>query len=497
MRSFPKDFLWGGATSANQIEGGYLEGSKGLNIADVITSGSQKSVRKFTYKTSDGQEREHSFFPPSSFPKGSLLDIQEGKYYPSHTAIDFYHRYKEDIALFAEMGFKCFRMSINWGRIFPNGDELEPNQEGIKFYHNVFDELLKYDIKPVVTISHYEIPLGLVNTYGGWLNRRCIDFYLNYCRTLFTEFKGKVEYWYTFNEINIMELLGPSLGGGVIEHNPQVIAQSLYHQFLGSALAVQIAHEIDPNNKIGVTIAYETTYGLTSNPEDQELARIENRKRHFATDVMCRGYYPTYKLLEYERMNIILETEPDDEKIIKMGCVDFIGFSYYTSGCASSESIEQTEGNLSKTIKNPYLKTSDWGWQMDGMGLRIALNTLWERYQKPMFIAENGLGAVDNIESDGTINDEYRIDYLREHIVNMEKAITEDGVELLGYTPWGCIDLISLGTGEMKKRYGFIYVDRNNDGSGTLKRLKKKSFYWYKKVIESDATDLKSLIESL
>ncbi|KAB1435984.1 6-phospho-beta-glucosidase [Candidatus Galacturonibacter soehngenii] len=487
--SLPRNFLWGGATAANQFEGGVYEGGKGLNTADVITAGSHTVSRKITFTTKEGEKRSQDIMPFKDLPDGAICDVQDGYYYPSHVGIDFYHRYKEDIAMFAEMGFKCFRLSINWARLFPMGDETEPNEEGLLFYDNVFDELRKYQIEPVVTISHYETPLGLVNKYGGWLDRRCVDFYVNYCKTLFTRYKGKVKYWMTFNEINIMGML-PFFAGGVIKNNPQVQAQAVHHQFVASAKVVKLGHEIDPENKIGLMVAYGATYGLTCKPEDQVLAMEDTRRRHFYSDVMVRGYYPVYKLKEYERQGVTLVMEEGDEQILKEGCVDYLGFSYYTSNCVTSEKGEAIGGNFSMGVKNPYIKASDWGWQIDGMGLRIALNTLWERYQKPLFIVENGLGAVDKIEEDGSIQDDYRIAYLKEHIEQMDIAVNKDGVDLIGYTPWGCIDLVSAGTGEMKKRYGFIYVDRDDQGNGTLKRTKKKSFDWYKKVIESNGADL-------
>ena len=486
---FSKNFLWGGATAANQLEGGAFEGGKGLSTADVITAGSHTVSRQITFTTKEGTKGAQDIMPYKDLPDQAICDVQEGCYYPSHEAIDFYHHYKEDIALFAEMGFKCFRMSINWARLFPNGDEDQPNEEGLLFYEQVFDELRKYGIEPVVTISHYETPLGLVNKYGGWLDRRCIDFFVNYCNTLFTRYKGKVRYWMTFNEINMMGFL-PFFAGGVTKSNPQTQAQAVHHQFIASAKAVRLGHEIDPENKIGLMIAYGATYGLTCRPEDQALAMEDTRNRHFYSDVMTRGYYPAYKIKEYERQGVQVKMEPEDEKILSEGCVDYLGFSYYASHCVTTQEGKAIGGNFSMGVKNPYIKASDWGWQIDAVGLRIALNTLWERYQKPLFVVENGLGAVDQIEADGSIQDDYRIDYLKQHIEEMDKAVNQDGVELMGYTPWGCIDLVSAGTGEMKKRYGFIYVDRNDKGEGSLARYKKQSFHWYKKVIASDGENL-------
>ena len=479
---FPKDFLWGGATAANQFEGGYREGGKGLSTADVMTGGTHTEARRIT------------------------PEIEEGTYYPSHEAIDFYHRYKEDIKLFAEMGFKTFRMSINWSRIFPNGYDLEPNEEGLKFYDDVFAELKKYDIEPLVTISHYETPLGLTKKFNGWLDRRAIDCYLRYCETIFNRYKDVVKYWLTFNEINILTM-GPSaafMGAGVLfdgikdlsfanegnDHKSEIF-QALHHQFIASAKAVKLAHDINSQFKIGCMIAYGAAYPYTCNPDDMLLAQEHEEIHNFlCSDVQVRGYYSPYAKSYFRKNNIEIKMEEGDEEILREGCVDFYTFSYYMSSCVSTDpTVESTGGNLSMGLKNPYLKASDWGWQIDPKGLRLSLNKIYNRYQIPLMIVENGFGAVDKVEEDGSINDDYRIDYLKAHIEQMKEAIG-DGVELWGYTPWGCIDLVSAGTGEMKKRYGFIYVDKNNDGTGTLDRAKKKSFYWYKKVIESNGEEL-------
>lgn len=488
--ALPKNFLWGGATAANQFEGGYLADGKGLSTADVVTAGSHTVSRQVTMTLKDGTKTVQPIMPWPEVPKGTHFDVQEGYYYPSHVGIDFYHHYKEDIALFAEMGFKCFRMSINWARIFPNGDDETANEAGLAFYDEVFDECIKHGIEPVVTISHYETPLHLVNAYEGWLDRRVIDFYVKYCETIFKRYQHKVKYWMTFNEINIMGML-PFFAGGVPYDDDQAKAQAVHHQFIASARAVKLAHEINPEMQVGLMVAYGSTYALTCHPKDELAAMFENQQRHFYSDVQCRGEYPAYKLKEYERKGIVLKTEPEDAEILKAGCVDYLGFSYYSSNTVSSrEEKDMIEGNMSIGEKNPYLEASDWGWQIDPIGLRLALNRLYERYQKPLFIVENGLGAVDTVEADGSICDDYRIDYLAKHIQAMKDAVEYDGVDLIGYTPWGCIDLVSAGTGEMKKRYGFIYVDRDDHGEGSLKRSKKKSFDWYKKVIATNGEDL-------
>ncbi|HIU14460.1 MAG TPA: family 1 glycosylhydrolase [Candidatus Fimiplasma intestinipullorum] len=486
---FPKGFLWGGATAANQYEGGYLDGGKGLATADVITGGDLHTPRRISVELADGTK---TMIPRNQeVPAGAKAYVDENIYYPSHVATDFYHHWKEDIALFAEMGFKCFRMSINWSRIYPMGDEETPNEEGLKFYEDVFKELHKYGIEPVVTMNHFDIPLHLAEKYDGWADRKMIDFFLKFSETIFTRYKGLVKYWMTFNEINFCKDFS-NIGITEAQSNPQKQAQAIHHVLVASAKAVQLGHKIDPENKIGMMIAYILTYAYSCNPADVQ-AEIDFARgfKMLWVDVQCRGYYPSYKVKEYERNGITIHKEPGDDEDLKNGTVDYIGFSYYNSLVVQANPEgEKTGGNQMGGVKNPYLNESEWGWPIDPMGLRIALNQLWDRYQKPLMVVENGLGAKDTVEADGSINDDYRIDYLAKHIAEMKKAIDIDGVELWGYTPWGCIDLVSAGTGEMRKRYGFIYVDMDDEGKGTLARSRKKSFYWYKKVIESNGEDL-------
>ena len=466
MSKLDKNFLWGGAIAANQAEGAYLEGGKGLSLMDVATAGSKGVSRTFT------------------------KEIEEDQYYPNHEGIDFYHRYKEDLALFEEMGFKCFRTSIAWTRIFPNGDETEPNEEGLKYYDDLFDEMIKRGMEPVVTISHYEMPLYLAKEYGGWANRKLIDFYINFCKTIFNRYKGKIKYWMTFNEINSVIFM-PEVAG-VFDRSRDDFKlrsyQAAHNQFVASAKAVQLGHEIDSENKVGCMVLTLVKYPLTSRPEDVALAEESMRYGMFAfTDIQVRGHYPHYVRKLVDKLGYQIDIEADDLEILKNGCVDFIGFSYYSSSASTTDtSIEKTGGNIVSGVKNPYLKTSEWGWQIDAKGLRYIMNRFYERYEIPVFIVENGLGYDDKVNDDGSINDDYRIAYLKEHIKEMKKAILEDGVDCIGYTPWGCIDLVSAGTGEMKKRYGFIYVDRDNEGKGTFNRSKKKSFDWYKEVISTD-----------
>lgn len=458
-RKFPEGFLWGGAVAANQLEGAYNEDGKGLSTADVSPNGIMS--------------------PP---------DFSMEQFNLYHDGIDFYHKYKEDIALFAELGFKAFRFSISWPRLFPNGDEVEVNEKGLQFYENIVDELLKYNIEPVITISHYEMPLGLVKTYGGWKNRKLVEFYERLSKTIFTRFKDKVKYYMTFNEINVL-LHAPFTGGGLLfedgKKNEQDIYQAAHHQFLASAFAVKAGHEIVPDAQIGCMIASMITYPYTSKPEDMFAALTQDRKTLFFSDVQSRGYYPTYMMNYFHDQNIEIEMQEGDLALLQDNTVDYIGFSYYMSFVASTapeHNDEKTAGNLLAGVKNPHLRSSEWGWQIDPVGLRTVCNQLYDRYQKPLFIVENGLGAVDKVEEDGTIQDDYRIEYLDAHIKEMKNAIG-DGVEIMGYTSWGPIDLVSASTAELKKRYGFIYVDRDSEGKGTNNRYKKKSFDWYKKVI--------------
>ena len=468
---FSEGFLWGGALAANQCEGGYKEGGKGLTTVDLCPAGENRV----------------------SVMKGNVpeLKIKDDEYYPSHEAIDFYHRYKEDIKLFAEMGFKCLRISIAWSRIFPNGDEETPNEEGLKFYDSMFDEMIKNNIEPVVTICHFDTPIGIIEKFGGWKNRMFVDFYLNYCKVIFERYKNKVKYWMTFNEINMILHL-PFMGAGVRfnenDDKLQVMYQSAHHELIASALATKLAHEIIPGSMVGCMLAAGEFYPYTCNPKDVMEAKRKDRENLMFIDVQSRGEYPGYAKRFFRENNIEIAMEENDEKISKENTVDFIGFSYYASRCASIDPevlSGKTAGNAFKSVRNPYVKVSEWGWQIDPEGLRITCNSLHDRYQKPLFIVENGLGANDIVEDDGSINDDYRIDYLREHVIAMKEAVL-DGVNLIGYTPWGCIDIVSASTGEMRKRYGFIYVDKDNEGNGTLERRKKKSFNWYKQVIESN-----------
>ncbi len=485
MNGFSKDFLWGGATAANQYEGGYISGGKGLSTLDAITGGSHTSPRMITYKTVEGDIKKTN--RNDSLPEGAVGYIDPNTYYPSHVATDFYGHYKEDIKLFSKMGFKCFRMSLNWSRIAPNGTK-DLNEEGLKFYDDVFDELLKYGIEPVVTINHFDIPMYLADTLDGWSSRDVIDYFVFFCETIFKRYKNKVKYWMTFNEINFLRSWTQI---GIHNNDDRTKYQAAHHLFVASAKAVKIGHEINPDFKIGMMVAYIPSYPMTCKPEDVMEALTFNREKEFYMDVQCKGYYPAHKIKEFERKGVVIKKEIGDDEIIKEGTVDYIGFSYYMSTVSSTDpNVQRTGGNQVTACKNPYLEVSDWGWAVDPLGLRISLCQIYDRYNLPLFIVENGFGAVDKIEEDGTIKDDYRIDYFKKHILAMRDAVQLDGVDLIGYTPWGCIDLVSAGTGEMKKRYGFIYVDMDDTGNGTLKRIKKNSFEWYREVIASNGSCL-------
>ncbi|WP_303984362.1 6-phospho-beta-glucosidase [Niallia circulans] len=471
-----ENFLWGGAVAAHQLEGGWNKGGKGVSVADVMTAARHGVARQIT----DG--------------------VLEGYNYPNHEAIDFYSRYKEDIKLFAEMGFKCFRTSIAWTRIFPNGDEAEPNEEGLQFYDDLFDELLKYNIEPVITLSHFELPYHLVKKYGGFRNRKCIDFFVKYAETVLKRYKDKVKYWMTFNEINnqadtSMDFASFTNSGIKYEegeNREQTMYQASLYELIASAKVVKIGREINPDFKIGCMLAIVPVYPYSCHPDDVMYAAEAMHNRWFFGDVHVRGEIPNYTKKYWERNGFKMDITKEDEEILKEGTVDYIGFSYYMSKVVSSREVEgsESDGEFGHVIRNPYVEASDWGWQIDPVGLRYSLNALYERYNIPLFIVENGLGARDTVEEDGSINDEYRIQYFRDHIAEMKKAVELDGVDLIGYTPWGCIDLVSAGTGEMEKRYGFIYVDKDNEGKGSLARSKKKSFDWYKHVIETNGEEL-------
>lgn len=475
--SLPKNFLWGGAVAAHQLEGAWQEGGRGASVSDVMTGGSYSVARKIT----DG--------------------VIEGEWYPNHKGIDFYHTYKEDIKLFAELGFKCFRTSISWSRIFPNGDETEPCEAGLQFYDDLFDELLKYNIEPVITLNHFEMPYYLAKEYGGWINRKLIDFFVCYAVTVMERYKNKVKYWMTFNEINNQSNTSTDIFGwtnsGIrfskFNDPKKALYQAAHHELVASALVVKKGHKINPDFKIGCMCSFVPFYPYSCNPDDVMLSVESMHERYYFSDVHCRGHYPSYAKKQWQREGNAPMMQPEDEQILQEGKVDYLGFSYYMSNTVKADvnGINTgLNGGNAHSVANPYVKASEWGWNIDPIGLRYILSVLYERYEIPLFIVENGFGAIDKLEEDKSCDDSYRIEYFKNHIIEMKKAVEIDGVDLIGYTPWGCIDVVSFGTGELRKRYGFIYVDLNDDGTGTGNRYKKKSFDWYQKVVASNGEKL-------
>ncbi|MFX3617640.1 MAG: 6-phospho-beta-glucosidase [Sporolactobacillus sp.] len=479
MAKLPEGFLWGGAVAAHQLEGGWQKDGKGLSLADVMTAGANGVDREIT------------------------MGVLPGKNYPNHDAIDFYHHYKEDIALFAEMGFKAFRTSIAWTRIFPNGDETEPNEAGLRFYDDLFATCHQYDIEPVITLAHFEMPYHLIEAYGGWQDRRLIEFYLRFAETCFKRYKGKVKYWMTFNEINnqcsYMNDFTLATNSGLLfdksatrMQREAAMYQASHYELVASAQAVQLGHKIDPVAQIGCMVNFTPQYPASSKPEDVLMADKAMQKRFYWSDVQAFGAYPDYMEAYFMRTNYRPDITEADRAALAAGSVDYIGFSYYSSNTVTHQaenSAYDFDGEKAEVV-NPNLQTSDWGWTIDPVGLRFSLNWLAERYRRPLMIVENGFGAYDKVETDGSVHDDYRMAYLRAHIEQMIKAVAEDGVDLLGYMPWGCIDLVSAGTGQMDKRYGFIYVDKNDAGEGTLARSRKDSFAWYQRVIATNGEDL-------
>lgn len=468
-----RGFLWGGALAANQCEGAWNEGGRGLANADVLPYGSDR------IPVIDGRL--------------AMLEPDQSHYYPAQQAIDFYHHYREDIALFGEMGFKALRLSIAWSRIFPNGDDAEPNEEGLAFYDDVFHVCRERGIEPVVTLNHYDIPMHLVTAYGGWRSRTVLDCFMRFAETVLARYASQVKYWLTFNEINVMTS-ACFMGAGVIfqegEDRYAAIHTAVHHVLVASARAVGLCHKLVPGGQIGCMLNAGIYYPATCNPEDIKAAQDENRKHYMFTDVQVRGAYPCYVLKEYERQGFKIPWDEDDREVLAANTVDFVSFSYYSTRVVEASAEGKYDSNLLKSAPNPYLKLEPWGRFIDPLGLRITMNDIYDRYQKPLFIVENGLGAVDEPNEADYIEDDYRIAYLRAHLQAMKDAVEEDGVDLIGYTCWGPIDLVSVATGQMSKRYGFIYVDLDDEGNGTRRRTKKKSFDWYKKVIASNGEDL-------
>lgn len=484
-KEFPQGFLWGGAVAANQYEGGWQEGGKGISVADCARHHLDVDVTDY---------HAHNHITTKEIE--DALKTQDTSLYPKRHGSEGYSHYKEDIALLAEMGFKVFRLSIAWSRIFPNGDDAEPNEAGLQFYDDVFDECLKYGIEPLVTMSHYEPPIHLVLHYQGWYSREVIDFFTRYVRVICERYRHKVKYWLTFNEVDSM-IRHPFTTGGLVEDRfpnqnfQEVIFQAMHHQFVASALATKICHEIIPEAQVGCMLTKLTYYPYTCKPEDVLQAQQDMRGTYCYSDTQVFGEYPAYLLAKFKNEGIHIHMEKDDLQIMKQYPVDFVSFSYYSSSCVAKndDGLKKTAGNTMTAIQNPYIPSSEWGWQIDPIGLRVSLVDLYDRYRKPLFIVENGLGAKDELVN-GTVEDDYRIAYFAAHFKEMLKAIEIDGVDLMGYTSWGCIDLVSESTKQMSKRYGFIYVDADDYGHGTYRRYKKKSFDWYKQVIATNGACL-------
>nr|WP_314466512.1 family 1 glycosylhydrolase [uncultured Clostridium sp.] len=488
-KTFPEGFLWGGAVAANQCEGAWNEGGKGFSTSDVAGYKDPETMNDLN--------DVHGFCDITDKEIKQALASLDDNLYPKRHGIDFYHHYKEDIALLAGMGFKVFRLSIAWSRIYPNGDDAMPNEEGLQFYDNVFDECLKYGIQPLVTMSHYEPPLHFCLEYNGWYDRRSIEFFTRYADTITKRYANKVKYWLTFNEIDSI-LRHPFMTGGLVESRfkpeefEKVEYQAMHHQFVASALATKICHENIPGSMVGCMLTKRTVYPYSCRPADILKAQQEMRSIFAFSDTQVRGEYPAYLLSMYKNKGFNLKMEPEDLNIMKLYPVDFISFSYYSSTCAADDTTNLEIGleNTARGVLNPYLKRNDWGWAIDPAGLRISMVDLYDRYCKPLFIVENGLGARDIVETDGSIHDDYRIEYFKAHFKAIHQAITEDGVELLGYTSWAPIDLISNSTNQMSKRYGFIYVDLDDHGKGTYKRSKKDSYDWYQEVIATNGASI-------
>lgn len=485
-RTFPKGFLWGGATAANQLEGGWREGGKGISVEDCMRQHFDQNVRDYTLQNHVTLEDVQT-----------ALQTDDTVNYPKRRGVDFYHHYEEDIRLLAGMGFKCFRMSIAWTRIFPLGDEEEPSEEGLKFYDRVFAECARYGIEPLVTMSHYEMPVHLALKYGGWYSRKTVDFFLRFVETICRRYRGQAKYWLTFNEIDSM-IRHPFTSAGLLrecfpgKNFEEVVFQAMHHQFVASALATKLCHEIIPGSQVGCMLTKLTYYPYSCRPEDVKKAQDIMRSTYCYSDTQVFGEYPRFLLNYFRKQGIRIQKEPEDDAVMKKYPVDFVSFSYYNSYCAAENGseLEKSAGNTAVGYKNPYLPESQWGWQIDPMGLRISLVDLYDRYRKPLFIVENGLGAKDVLREDHTVEDDYRIEYMNAHLKAVLDAIDEDGVEVMGYTCWGCIDLISESTKQISKRYGLIYVDCDDYGRGTYRRYKKKSYDWYRKVIETDGESL-------
>lgn len=480
--SFKTNFLWGGAVAANQVEGAWNEDGKGLSVADIAMYKPEVDVKDYRKQVD----------VDLAGVKRAIKDKTD-TYYPKRRGIDGYHHYKEDIALFAELGFKTLRFSIAWTRIFPNGEEDEPNEKGICYYKKVIQELKKYHIEPLVTLSHYEMPLNLSLKYNGWVNKKIIRSFIKFAKTCFVNFP-EVKYWLTFNEIDSVTR-HPFTSAGIIPEKSQNLDQdeyqALHNQFVASAEVTRLCHSLIPGSQVGCMLTKLLTYPATSKPEDVLAAFNKNVMNDYSADIQATGVYPPLVWNFFKKHNIQLDITKSELKVLKENTVDFISFSYYMSlvAAANENGIKMTSGNTIVGGKNPYLETTAWGWSVDPTGLQLALMSLYDRYRKPLFVVENGIGAHDKLEKNGKIHDQYRIDYFKKHLKAMKNAI-DAGVDVMGYTSWAPIDLVSASTSQMSKRYGFIYVDLDDLGQGSGKRYCKDSFSWYQHVIATNGHEL-------
>ncbi len=470
---FPENFLWGGAVAANQCEGAYGVDGKGMSLADIHLHHTNQDITKHDSDVTLAQVKE-------------AIEDKVG-YYPKRHGIDFYHTYKDDLKLLSEMGFKTFRTSIDWSRIFPNGDELEPNQKGLEFYDGLIDEIIRLGMEPIISMLHYETPLNITLNYGGWHNRKVVDMFARYGEVLLNRYQNKVKYWIVINQINLMyheSFNSVAICKDQVDNLDEAKYQAIHNQFVASALIVEKAREINPNMQMGTMLADCTAYPESCDPDDVVMAMKRNRLQYFFSDVQLRGEYPGYMKRFFAENHFDIKEIAGDAEILKNNTMDFLAVSYYYSQMVSAKnSMDPID-----TTKNPYLKANPWGWAIDSKGLYNALSQYYDRYQVPLMIAENGFGMYDKLE-DGTVHDDYRISYLSQHIAQLKEAI-KDGVEIFAYCAWGPIDIVSCSSAEMEKRYGFIYVDIDNQGNGTHQRIKKDSFYWYKKVIETNGEEL-------
>lgn len=477
---FRKDFLWGGALAANQAEGGWQADGKGMSVADVAMYKPSLDVRDYRANVHVSEEDIRA-----------ARKSRDDRWYPKRRGIDFYHRYPEDLDLFAGMGFSVLRVSIAWTRIFPDGEEKAPNEAGLAFYDHLFDAMKERGIEPLVTLSHYEMPLALCEKYNGWVDRRLVDLFVRFSVVCFERYKNKVKYWLGFNEIDSL-FRHPFISAGILPercgtHLRADLMQAMHHQLVASAIAAGECHKRVPGGKFGCMLTRLTTYPMTCAPEDMEAAAQANRENLLFTDVLMKGAYPPLMLRKWEREGICFHPLGDDYRILSENTADFLSFSYYMSLCTAAhpEKYESTAGNTVMGLKNPYLPISEWGWPIDPLGFKLSLLELYERYEKPLFVAENGIGARDVPDAEGKIHDTYRIRYLRAHLLAMCEA-ADEGADIFGYTSWAPIDMVSASTSQMSKRYGYIYVDLDDMGEGSGRRIVKDSYDWYRRVIESN-----------